>query len=102
MPKGDGYGGAPAARWVAIVLKRDGDLCHLCRHVGADSADHIVPRVELVARGQLDRLYDPTNGKPVHHKPCPVCGVRCNSRRKAKPLDALPAVDAVRFFDTGA
>ncbi len=102
MPAGDGYGGRRAQRWVAAVLAEHGDLCHLCHHPGAESADHIVTRAELVERGELYRLYELGNGRPVHHKRCPVCSVACNTRRKSQPLTTAPPVDDVRFFDSGA
>lgn len=96
MPRGDGYGGRPAQRWVAAVLERDGDTCHLCGHAGAESADHLKPR-----ETHPHLMYDVANGKPVHHQPCPVCGVRCNIRRKSKPLTAVGPVSALEFFDSG-
>lgn len=94
MPRGDGYGGKPAQRWVAAVLAELGDTCHLCGHAGADSADHLKPRAT-----HPHLMYDVRNGKPVHHKPCPVCGVRCNIRRKAKPLVGVAPLDALAFFE---
>lgn len=100
VPRGDGYGGRAAARWVQLVLDTYGTTCHLCGHDGAESADHLTTRAELARRGELARMYDVENGRPAHHKPCPVCGVRCNSRRKDTPLTVAPAVDNVGFFDT--
>ena len=102
MPRGDGYGGAAARRWVAAVLGEYGDECHLCRHPGADSADHLTPRSELARTGQLHRMYELGNGRPAHHKPCPVCSVRCQLRRKDKPLTAPQPLDRVRFFERPA
>jgi hypothetical protein len=100
MPRGDGYGGRRAQRWVAGVLDRYGTTCHLCHHPGATSADHVVPRSQLVRRGLLHLMYDIDNGRPAHHAPCPVCGVRCQLRRKDKPLTAAPPLDRLTFFDT--
>ena len=97
----DNYGGRAAQRWVAAVLDRFGTRCHLCGHAAADSADHLVTRRELRERGRLDLLYSIDNGRPVHHKPCPVCAVRCNIRRKDKPLDGAIARDELAFFDAG-
>jgi hypothetical protein len=93
MPKGDGYGGQPARHWVRAVLDTYGTTCHLCQHQGADSGDHLQPRS---THPQL--MYVTTNGRPVHHKPCPVCGVRCNIRRKDKPLTVVPRVRDLSFF----
>ena len=94
MPAGDGYGGRAARRWVAAVLDTYGTSCHLCGHPGAESGDHIKPRAT-----HPELMYVVENGRPVHHQPCPVCGVRCNSRRKAKPLVTAEPVDRVRFFE---
>jgi hypothetical protein len=92
----DGWGGRAAQRWVAAVLAEYGTVCHLCHHDGADSGDHRTPRIQL----PRDRWYDVANGRPVHHKPCPVCGRRCNSSRKDRPLTATPNTDALAFFDS--
>lgn len=98
-PRGDGYGGRPAQRWVAMVLDTYGTTCHLCHHPGAESADHLTPRSELARRGELHRMYELANGRPAHHQPCPVCGVRCQTRRKDKPLTTAPPADNVAFFE---
>ena len=95
MPRGDGYGGRAAVQWVAAVLRTYGTTCHLCRHGAADSGDHLLTRA---ARPEL--MYVVSNGRPVHHKPCPTCGVRCNLRRKAKPLLVAPERDELAFFDS--
>jgi hypothetical protein len=55
----------------------------------------------LAARGQLDRMYELANGRPAHHNPCPVCGIRCQVRRKDKPLTTAQPLDDVSFFDAG-
>lgn len=94
MPRGDGYGGRRAQAWVAQVLRTYGTTCHLCQHDQADSADHLVTRAE-----DPSLMYVTSNGRPVHHKRCPTCGVACNIRRKAKPLAVAPAVDARGFFE---
>ena len=94
MPRGDGYGGRPAQRWVALVLDTYGTTCHLCQHPGADSGDHLLPRST-----HPHLMYDVGNGRPAHHQPCPVCGVRCQTRRKDKPLTAAEPIDRVRFFE---
>lgn len=101
MPRGDGYGGRRAQAWVAGVLRTYGTTCHLCRHGGAESADHLVTRAEMVATGRLHLMFSVANGRPVHHRPCPSCGVRCNTRRKAKPMRHADPVDALGFFEGG-
>ena len=94
-PRGDGYGGRRAQAWVRQVLNTYGTTCHLCGHDQADSSDHLVPR-------SVDPtlMYVTSNGRPVHHRPCPSCGVRCNIRRKDKALRVAPPVDARAFFDS--
>lgn len=94
MPRGDGYGGRRAQEWVAAVLDTYGTTCHLCRHGQADSADHLQPRAT-----HPELMFTVSNGRPVHHRPCPACGRRCNISRKATPLTAAPTVDAVGFFE---
>lgn len=75
------------------VLRRDMGICHACRAMGcqatgADSADHDpVPRSECEARG-VD-VYDMSNLKAIHHKPCPWCGVRCNQVKFNGSMDAF-------------
>jgi hypothetical protein len=91
----DGWGGRAARRWVAAVLATYGTTCHLCHHGQADSGDHVRPRIQL----PRDAWYDVANGRPVHHKPCPVCGVRCNNVRKDRPLTTTPTVDGLGFFE---
>lgn len=96
MPRGDGYGGRRAQAWVAAVLRTYGSTCHLCHHPGADSGDHLQPRAT-----HPELMYVVANGRPVHHKPCPTCGVSCNLRRKAKPLQLAPQRDELMFFESG-
>lgn len=52
------------------------DVCALCGHDQADTADHITP----VAHGGQHVL---DNLRPAHQRPCPTCGVRCNQVRGA-------------------
>lgn len=75
-----GRRGRPYRRWRAAILARS-TTCWICGHPGADSADHVEPLVDIVARGG-DPL-DPDNGAPAHHAPCPTCGRRCNPSRGA-------------------
>lgn len=56
-------------------------ICWLCGHDGSDSADHLIARSLCLAMGWEHLLEDPSNLRPAHHKPCPVCGKRCNTER---------------------
>lgn len=67
-------------RW---TLRSQGTVCHLCNHGGADSADHVIPRAE-----DPGKTYDASNLRPVHHKPCPACGIRCNMVRGSLSVTA--------------
>lgn len=67
-------------RW---TLRSQGTVCHLCGHGGADSADHVIPRSE-----DPEKTYDAANLRPVHHKPCPACGIRCNMVRGSLSVSA--------------
>lgn len=96
MPPGGEWGGRAAQAWVASVLREYGTTCHLCHHGGADSGDHVRPRI---THPHLALVV--SNGRPVHHKPCPTCGVRCNNVRKAKPMTTAESVDALGFFEAG-
>lgn len=72
--------------WRSLVrwtLRSQGTVCHLCGHGGADSADHVIPRSE-----DPDKTYDASNLRPVHHKPCPACGIRCNVARNNMGVEA--------------
>jgi hypothetical protein len=73
-----GRRGRPYRRWRQAILDRS-TICWVCGHPGADSADHIEPLADIVARGG-DPL-DPGNGAPAHHSPCATCGRRCNPAR---------------------
>lgn len=62
----------------AQVFTRDGDVCHICGQPGADTVDHVVPRV-VAERLNLDvSPFDPENCAPAHKS--------CNSRRGAGPI----------------
>lgn len=89
-----GYGGRAAVAWVAAVLGQYGTTCHLCRHPGAESADHLLPVLT-----HPDLMYVVSNGRPVHHKRCPTCNAACNIARRAKPLVTSPPTDALAFFE---
>lgn len=63
--------------WRASVFAMWGDMCHLCDHGGADSADHLVP---LSVWG--NQPYDARISRPAHGiAGCPTCKVKCNSSR---------------------
>jgi hypothetical protein len=80
-------------RITPAVLRRDMGVCHACRScgcpaTGADSADHDpVPRSECEARGIS--VLDLSNLKACHFKPCPHCGVRCQTTKFNGSLDAF-------------
>lgn len=88
------WGGRKAQEWVAAVLAKYGETCHLCRHPGVDSADHLRP-----FRDYPELAHDVDNGRPVHHRRCPTCGEACNIARRAAPLTRAPSVDALAFFE---
>ncbi len=67
-------------RWKTIttaVIYRDSGICHICKHGGAKTADHIVP---VSLSGEPWSL---ANLKAVHHAPCPTCRLRCNLLARA-------------------
>ena len=73
--------GVSSRRWertIQQVLAIKGDICWICGHPGSTSADHVIERDAGGA------VYDLDNLEPVHHHPCPTCGVRCNYRRGAQ------------------
>lgn len=65
------WGGRRAQEFTAEVLAVKGTICHLCGQDGADTADHLVPRLS----GGLNTL---DNGAPAHRS--------CNSARQARSL----------------
>ena len=82
---------ANGARWrkiVKAVLAREGSVCIVCAHGGAEAGDHVLPVAEYP---ELE--WDVGNIKPIHHKPCPVCteaagrNVRCNYIKGYGTLD---------------
>lgn len=56
MPKRTGR---PWQRLRARIIQRDGGICHLCGHPGADTADHIIP-------WSLGGTDNPANLKAAH------------------------------------
>lgn len=89
-----------AARKNAAQVLSQSDLCHLCGHYGARTADHIIPARDW-PRGpdgrHLPGLDDVSNLAPAHGtigntgqvNRCPDCGRVCNQSRGANPLAAL-------------
>lgn len=68
--------------WRARVHAMWGTTCHLCKHDGAHTADHLVP---LSKWG--NQPYDPRLSRPAHGiEGCPVCGIKCNSSRGNRAL----------------
>jgi hypothetical protein len=78
------------------ILLAGSDLCALCGHYGARTADHKItakdwPKNPLTGR-PLPGFDDLTNLQPAHgtmggrqpDNPCPVCGLLCNQRRGAR------------------
>lgn len=58
MPK---WGGRPAQRARTYVLNRDHGICHICRHPGANSLDHLVSKLL-----HPELTWDPTNWAAAH------------------------------------
>lgn len=77
------WGGRHAQHTTALVLATYGDRCHLCGELGADTADHLIPR----AAGGDDSI---DNLRPAHRS--------CNSSRQDMPLAEWRArrIDATR------
>lgn len=62
-------------------LLAESDICALCGHGGADSADHVVARSVDPALAE-----DEDNLQPMHHEPCPTCGRRCQRDKADRPM----------------
>lgn len=76
------------------------DLCHLCGHHGARTADHkIAPREWFARFGHYRGVDSLANLAPAHgtmgsgrnrlHNRCTQCGRLCNQSRKDRPLTDL-------------
>jgi hypothetical protein len=93
MRPGDPRNGARYRRAVAECLAAS-DLCHLCGHPGARTADHLIS-VRDWPPG-VPGVNDPANLIPAHgmkgriRNACPVCGLLCNQVRGARPLTTSP------------
>lgn len=73
------------------------DLCWLCNHPGARTADHVITVKDwLVMFGSYEGVNSPANMRPAHgakgpiRNPCPVCGKLCNQARGAGPPPQQP------------
>lgn len=88
----------------AILLALD-DLCWLCGHPGARTADHITPPCDwpVGSDGQLlPGLDDLDNLRPAHGtmgatgalNRCPTCGLLCNQSRGNRALAPSPRSEA--------
>ena len=75
----------PTRRARAQMFAMYGDLCHLCGHPGADSADHLVP-ISVAPHQPVS----PHGMRPAHGRPCPTCGRRCNAERGTSELLVEP------------
>lgn len=87
------------------AMLAESDLCALCGHPGARSADHIVTATQWRAlHGELTPEFnDPANLQPAHGtmgnrqtgtlNPCPTCGLLCNQHRKDKALVTIRSED---------
>jgi 5-methylcytosine-specific restriction endonuclease McrA len=74
--------GVRANAWRKAVFAMWGRECHLCKHQGADSADHLVP---LAVWG--NQPYDARISRPAHGVAgCPICKIKCNSSRGNRAL----------------
>jgi hypothetical protein len=95
--------GAVWARIVRHVVTRDMGLCHICRHPGAESADHVLPVTE-----RPDLARDAANLRAAHGwpHPCPTCSaaavarggkpVYCNEVRQAMSVERARRVISER------
>lgn len=89
-----GWNGARVTAAVAHVVARDGGICWLCRHDGANSLDHVIP-----VKQDPTREWDPTNWKAAHlnqagtPKGCQTPGCQCigNTKRKDNPAQIPPS-----------
>lgn len=93
---GDPRNGARYRAAVAECLANS-DLCHLCGHHGARTADHIITVKDwLLTHPTYDGVNDQSNLAPAHGvkgptlNPCPICGRLCNQQRGARSLAHTP------------
>lgn len=96
QPKGDPRNGHRYRTAVANMLANN-DMCWLCGHPGARTADHVISvRDWLRIHGSYAGVNNPANLRPAHgvktfvNNPCPVCGLLCNQVRGAGAPPAEP------------
>jgi 5-methylcytosine-specific restriction endonuclease McrA len=65
----------------AVVHDRDGGICHVCGHAGADQVDHKL----AVAHGGS---HDIDNLGLIHGSTCPTCGRRCHTDKTQREAAA--------------
>jgi hypothetical protein len=77
--------GPSYSAWKVQVRARYGTVCHLCKHEGATTADHLIP-VSMWS----NQPYDARLARPAHGVDgCPTCKVKCNSSRGNKELATM-------------
>ena len=96
QPPGDPRNGHVYRKTVATMLANS-DLCWLCGHPGARTADHVISvKAWFALHGSYAGVNHPANLRPAHgtkgrfNNPCPVCGVLCNQVRGAGQAQAEP------------
>ena len=92
QPRGDPRNGHRYRTTVATMLANN-DMCWLCRHPGARTADHVISvKAWLRLFGSYAGVNDPANLRPAHgtNNPCPVCDKLCNQVKGAGTADQEP------------
>lgn len=87
-----GTGSRPYRRNRAILLASN-DICALCGHGGATTADHIISKKRWLAMyGTMVGFDELTNLQPAHGtmgntaiNRCPICGKLCNQSKGDRP-----------------
>ena len=98
-----GRSGTRRQRTSRAAVLAHSDLCWLCGHPGARTADHVIDatRWPRTPDGRmLPGFDDPANMRPAHgtmgsgphrtHNPCPTCGKLCNQSRGARMTPTSP------------
>lgn len=74
--------GRYADQWRRDVRAMWGTVCHLCKHEGARTADHLIPLSVWP-----NQPYAPELSRTAHGvEGCATCGIKCNSSRGNKAL----------------
>jgi 5-methylcytosine-specific restriction endonuclease McrA len=82
----------------ALMLSQN-DICGICGHAGAMTADHIIPpEMWLQLYGSLDGVHDLANLQPAHgilnsplrYNYCPQCRQLCNQAKGSRLTDVSP------------